>query len=352
MLNPTYDVTKSTKWNRENGPLFEGDIPVRESFPTKTKIWDYELNSPFGVPAGPLFNSKFTKLYAELGFDVITYKTVRSVERIAHPNPNIVYVNPQEVVPGSEIQTTEPPENLENLTITNSFGINSLPPKEWQEDFGKAKSYMNDGQLLVLSITGTPEAPRELVEDYVYTAALAKDAGAEVIEMNFSCPNVKSGGEGAIYLDPATSSEISEKVKNEVGNDVKVVIKLGFYEHKELLKEIVEANAPYVDGIAAINTIKMAVRKPNGEQALPGDGRLHSGLCGAGIKKFSLETVRDLAEIRNHMGYDFVIFGVGGITSPQDIDEMLVTGADIAQSGTAAMWDPLLAYKYYQLHAK
>jgi hypothetical protein len=48
--------------------------------------------SPLGVPAGPLLTSKWTDLAARLGFDVVTYKTIRSSEFAGHPVPNVVYL--------------------------------------------------------------------------------------------------------------------------------------------------------------------------------------------------------------------------------------------------------------------
>ncbi len=349
-MQPTYDISKSTHWNQENGPLFEGNVPKRTEYPNPTKLWNFDLNSPLGIPAGPLFNSKFIKLYADLGYDTLVYKTVRSVERQAHPNPNIVFVDKTKITRdrlGEDVNTIPEPENIEDVTITNSYGVNSLTIEGWQADFAKAKAGMNEGQLLILSCMGTHGIDRELVEDYVYTASAAKDAGAQAIELNFSCPNLKGAKTGAIYMDPEISSEITQKVKAAIG-DIPLIIKLGHYEDRNLLNEILRKNAPHVDGVAAINTIKMKVYTPDGQQALPGEGRLTSGLCGSAILPFALETVQKIAEEKNGQSYNFEILGVGGITSPEDIDKHLEAGAKIAMTGTAAMWDPLLAYKYNQ----
>ena len=216
-MQATYDVTQSTAWNQEHGPSFDGEIPVRTKFPTATKLWDFELNSPLGIPAGPLFNSKFIKLYADLGFDTLVYKTVRSIERQAHPNPNIVFVDISKgVTPEDTIYTRPEPSDIHDLTITNSYGVNSLTIPEWQADFAKAQAAMHDGQLLILSCMGTHGLDRELTDDYAYVAAAAKDAGAKAIEINLSCPNLKGARTGAIYLDPETSSTISRKVKKQL----------------------------------------------------------------------------------------------------------------------------------------
>jgi dihydroorotate dehydrogenase len=347
-MQATYDVTKSTAWNQEHGPIFKGEIPVRAELPTKTKLWDFELNSPLGIPAGPLFNSKFIKLYADLGFDVLTYKTVRSIAREAHPNPNIVFVDISKgVTPEDTIYTRKEPSDISELTITNSYGVNSLTIPEWQADFAKAQAAMHDGQLLVLSCMGTHGIERELTDDYAYTAAAAKDAGAKAIELNLSCPNLKGARTGAIYLDPETSSTISRKVKEAIGN-IPLIIKVAHYADKNLLSEILAKNAPYVDGVAAINTIKMRVNNPDGTQALPGEGRETSGLCGTGIKPFGIQTIQQVSAEKETQGYDFEIIGMGGVVEPKDIDDYLDAGAKVAMSGAGSMWEPLLAWKYNQ----
>ena len=93
---------------------------------------------------------------------------------------------------------------------------------------------------------------------------------------------------------------------------------------------------------------KMTVLTPEGEQALPGEGRLTSGLCGAGIKPFGLETMRDLSAEKRKHNYDFEIIGTGGVVEPADIDEYLEAGAKVVMSGAGSMWEPLLAWQYNQ----
>src|SRR5258705_62835 len=54
------------------------------------------LNSSLGIAAGPLLNSKWVEAYARLGFDVLTYATVRSTFQAAYPLPNIRHVDNRE----------------------------------------------------------------------------------------------------------------------------------------------------------------------------------------------------------------------------------------------------------------
>ncbi len=348
-----YDVNKSYEENYAHGPFFEGNVPERTlNEKQKIKLWDFELNSPIGIPAGPLLNSNWIKFYADMGFDIPVYKTVRSTNQPCHPAPNCVYVDPEnQIALGTkpDLITTSQPKNLENLTITNSLGVPSKEPKEWMEDVEIANKSLKDGQVMILSFMGTNGAEgRELIEDYAYTASMAKEAGGKILETNYSCPNLCGGREGAIYQDPETSSAISKAIREAIGPNVPFMIKIGNLPYPQL-KAVVEANLPYVDGIAGINTMPGNVRKPDGEQALPGKGRLSSGICGAKIKEVSQNFVENMAKIKTELNGDFAICGVGGIMSAEDFQERLNSGADIAMSATAIMWDPFLAERYHNL---
>ncbi len=343
LMQPTYDVTKSYDWNYENGPVFTGEIPAKKVTTKPVKLFDFELNSPLGIPAGPLLNSNWIKLYAELGWDILVYKTVRSIEFPAHPNPNCIFIHTDRqfeptdagsAITGDFVE----PDSVSGLMITNSFGMPSKSPDVWMADIDKAHSYLSDGQVMVVSVVGSVGVERELIEDYAHCARLAKEAGAKIIEVNYSCPNVCTG-EGAIFTDAETSRAISKVVKEAIG-PTPLLIKVGNYINADFMETVISANAPYVDGIAGINTIAMKVYNDKKEQALSGEGRLVSGLCGAGIRDAGQKFTEELAEIRKKNKFDFIICGVGGMMTPEDIDQRLSAGADIVMSATAAMWEP------------
>ncbi len=348
---PTYNIHKSYDWNYENGPLFEGLISDRPESTKKTNLFDFELNSPLGVPAGPLLNSNWIKLYAELGWDIPVYKTVRTVYRECHPNPNCIYIPQEEQFEekdaGSDVVGVfEDQEDSSKVTITNSFGMPSKEPEEWMRDVEKANSYLSDGQVMVVSIVGTPGEGKSLPADYARCAKMAKEAGARIIEANYSCPNVCSG-EGSIFTDPDLSSEISQAIRLEIGN-TPLMIKVGNFINLEILEDMVAMNVPFINGISGINTIAMKVYDKYGNQALTGKNRLTSGLCGYGIHDISQRFTENLARIRNEDNYDFIICGVGGITSVEGVEARLNGGADIVMSATGAMWNPMLAMEYHQ----
>ena len=86
-----YDRTQTYAWNYDHAP-----DPVEIDVPACPGEWTFcarRVNSPLGLPAGPLLNGRWILYYASLGFDVLTYKTVRSVERECYPLPNLQPVN-------------------------------------------------------------------------------------------------------------------------------------------------------------------------------------------------------------------------------------------------------------------
>ncbi len=168
------------------------------------------------------------------------------------------------------------------------------------------------------------------------------DTGVKAVELNLSCPNVAN--EGIICYTPAAVKAIVDKTRAVIG-DTKLILKFGYFnkDQQGIFETVMSDIADKVDAISIINTIPAAVRKKDGTQALPGEGRLVSGLCGAGIKWAGLDMVKRLSDLRKKQGYKFEIIGVGGVMTPGDYKEYRKAGADCVQSATGAMWNPNLA---------
>jgi len=345
-MQATYDITQSYDWNYANGPIVNFELP--ESLPARQPIdfLGFRVNSPLGVPAGPLLNANWIKFFADCGWDMPIYKTVRSRAIPCHQSPNIVFVHPEQQLSDSDAGgrlsgDLTIPDAVHDLSITNSFGVPSKEPQVWQADVELANSYMGDGQVMIVSCMGTASEDEPVEVDYARTAAMAVEAGAKIIEVNYSCPNLASG-EGSIYADSELSSRISKAVREAIGN-TPLLIKMGNLPAGRL-EEVVLANAPWVDGYAGINTVQMHVSNPDGSDILP--NRQKSGICGSCIQTAGLDWTRRLSELRTKLGDDKVIVGCGGVMTEADIDQRLSTGADIVMSATAAMWDPLLAARW------
>ncbi len=343
----TYDLDRSYYENFQNGPRSLEGIPSWSPAPSFSFL-DFRLNSPLGIPAGLLLNAKWVELYASLGFDVLTYKTVRSRSYPVHPWPNCLFVKvgmmePRGLPPYVLAPRDWEPPSPKQVTITNSFGMPSLDPKGWQEDVERAKGALREGQLLIVSVAGTFEDTQsKLVEDFVRVAAMAMEAGAPAVELNLSCPNV-AGGEGAIYTDAELAGWVVREVKR-VLNGVPLFIKVGFLLGEEL-RELMRSVAPWAEGLVGINSVALPVLDDEGVPPL-GPGREVSGVCGWAIRRCGLAFVREATALKEREGYDLVICGCGGVMEPADVSEYMNEGVQVVFTCTGAMFNPYLALEY------
>ncbi|HEX7018353.1 MAG TPA: dihydroorotate oxidase [Patescibacteria group bacterium] len=335
LAEPFYDPTKSYEENFTAGPF--GAFADQETVTGAT--------IPFGIPAGPLINSNFVAAAFRKGFDICVYKTVRSQAYPCHPHPNVLAVH----IPGNLTLEQAAGELVADthydqpLSITNSFGVPSKDPAWWQADMKKALASAGKGQTLVGSFQGTKKAGgtvQDFIDDYVLAAKLVRETGTKIIEANLSCPN--EGTADLLCFDVERVKLIATQIKKAV-SDAQLFIKVAYYADDNHLHQLVKEVGPVVDGIAAINTIPATIVDTQGKQALPGEGRLRSGVCGAGIKWAGLDMVKRLAKLRAKTKTHFTIVGVGGVTQPEDYFEYRQAGADEVMSATGAMWNPLLA---------
>jgi len=349
-----YDPALTYAENYEKGPFGEYALPIPYHNPGNSAasftFLGYSIYSPFGIPAGPLLNAKYVAAALAKGYDVVTYKTQRSTPFEVNAFPNVLYVDVDgdltlEKAAKPLVGHTETDADPTDLTITNSFGMPSTGPALWVPDLKKALAATTKGQLVIMSVVGTIQpgfTPDDYYDDFAKVAKLAADAGAKIIEVNLSCPNVAT--EGVLCYTPASVLEIVKRAKAAIGN-IPLIAKVGYYspEQQGILETVVKAMAPYVAAISAINTIPAPVVDEHGEQALPGPNRLKSGMCGAGIKWAGLDMVRRLAQLRSELGLSYEIVGVGGVMTPEDYRDYRRAGADLVQSATGAMWNPELA---------
>ena len=347
-----YDPDKTFDDNFDNGPFFDEIPPLIRDGEPAFNFLGHPIYLPFGIGAGPLPTSKHVSAAFKFGYDVVHYKTQRSYSFGVNEFPNVIPVESAHAISLEEAEAgltkaEKYPENLAELVITNSFGNPSRGPEFWQEDMKKAVESAGKGQVLIASAVGSIKdgfSEEDYWDDFAHTALLCKEASAPIVEINLSCPNVAS--EGVICYNQTAVMEIVRRTKESIGN-TPLLIKLGYFAPKqqELLEDIVMAVEPFVAGIASINTLTAAVRNRDGTQALPGEGRLKSGLCGAGIKWAGLDMVRRLSDIRADTSLEYSIIGVGGVMQPADYFAYRELGADVVQSCTAPMWHPGLAHE-------
>ncbi len=350
---PIYNIERSYLENLEEGPFFDGKIPER-TLPPKNEWVDFLgflVAHPLGVPAGPLLNSRWVAFAAKMGFDIVTYKTIRSKPHPAHPLPNMIYVDTLGSLTYDRHEETlkqaeHPPKDARSLAATNSFGIPSKDRTFLVKDIARANEALAPGQVMIVSIVGTPRPNEDFYEDFVRAAEIALEGGAKIIEADLSCPNVTTC-EGSLFTSPEAVYEISSRVKKAIG-PVPLIIKVGVIEDKEVLRRVMCAAAKGgVQAICGINTVSMKVVKGDGTPAL-GEKRLKSGVCGGPIREVALDFIQKAHAVNQEEQLGMTIMGTGGVTAPEHFDQFFNAGATVAMSAVGMMWDPYLAARYFQ----
>src|ERR1051326_6939100 len=150
MHTPFYDPLKTYEENFKQGPfgaLADGSVFENKGEP-EFEYLGRKIYFPFGIPAGPIINSRFMQAALEKGFDVGVYKTVRTRAKKTNEWPNILPVNIE-----GDLTMEKAKKGLvvkkdftQPLAITNSFGNPSYAVEFWQEDVAKAAAWANKGK--------------------------------------------------------------------------------------------------------------------------------------------------------------------------------------------------------------
>jgi dihydroorotate dehydrogenase (NAD+) catalytic subunit len=338
----TYDRQKSYRWNYEHVPA-----PVSLSVPTvcsessntgKFSFCGLEVNSPLGVPAGPLLNGKWCLYYASLGFDVLTYKTVRSGFRECYPLPNLVPVDTAALFGGE--QSVSQAATMDGSWAV-SYGMPSQDPSDWQADIAETRQQLPSGKVLSVSIVGTIEPDwtlERLAQDYALCARLAVESGANCIEANFSCPNV-STCDGQLFQNPADCATVVKIIRDAIG-DIPLIGKIGRLNNDNESLELIQHLNGYLDALAMTNSIATQVLDQNGTLIFDGQRR---GICGKATLQASVAQTKSLNDMIAEHDLDIRLIGVGGVSTIEDVRNYLAAGAQAVHIATAAMVNPLVA---------
>jgi dihydroorotate dehydrogenase (NAD+) catalytic subunit len=343
----TYDITKSFEENVAYGPIWHGQFPVVPTPKETTTFFGKPVHSAFGVSACPLTHgSRGVKFCSQLGYDIITYRSVRSTEWHGQKPPHWRYVDISGQLTTADLLTpvvaSENPFKNQDVSSANSFGIQSLKPEYWQADFEIAKASLSPGQLLILSLMFTPEAGKDVVTDSQAVAHYAQKTSADVFEINLAHPN--SGMKSLVYEDIALSAEICRAVKKVLG-DRPLLAKVGYYKDAGLLTEFLRQTAGVIDGISSANTFALPVVSKTGEEVFP--GRPKAGVSGAGIRTLYMEQAQAIMAAKKTLGLThLVVVGIGGVTQPKHIQQYLEIGVDAVQSASGVWANPELAINY------
>lgn len=168
------------------------------------------------------------------------------------------------------------------------------------------------------------------VEDYAYTCALL-DSQDQVgwLEVNVSCPNVHGGGM-SFGTSPQAAAEVTAAVKKVTTKPVLVKLSPNVTDIVAIAKACEDAGA---DGISLINTllgmrIDLRTRRPVIANTM-------GGFSGPAIFPVALRMVYQVAH-----AVRIPVVGMGGVSSAEDVLEMLLAGATAVEVGAANLVNP------------
>jgi len=341
-MQQTYDIQASYQENYDAGPRFQAKAPAVPETPLK-EFLGLPVRSRIGIAAGLLLNSDWILGYAQRGFDILTYKTVRSAHRPCYPTPNWVFVDDDGETAGPAYETKDLPSDPTRVSSAVCFGMPSMAPEIWREDVARTKAGLKSGQLLIVSVVATPQegwGREEVAGDFANCARWAAEAGADVVEANFSCPNVCTP-EGTIYQDAELSRFIAEETRMAIDGRP-LLLKVGHFPEQEQLREFLQAMNGVARGLTLVNGISRPVLRRDGN-AVFGEQYRTAGVLGRAIHQPSVDNVAFATSIIREEQFDLAIAAVGGVSHPQDAEDFFAAGADAVMLGSSPMYLPDLA---------
>ncbi|MDX6615139.1 MAG: dihydroorotate dehydrogenase catalytic subunit [Solirubrobacterales bacterium] len=231
-------------------------------------------------------------------------------------------------------------------TITPEARPGNPPPRLWETPSGLINSIglPNKGLdgFIANDLPQLAELPVPLIVSVMGTSAdeftrlvdgVAAREEVAAIELNVSCPNVKSGL--IVGESPAETTELVKALRPLTEKPLIVKLTPNISDPAPVG---VAAEAAGADAVSLINTLKaLAIDPETGERWLGGGS---GGLSGPAVKAVALQQVARVAE-----EVEVPVIGMGGISSARDAADFLRAGADLVAVGTQNFRDPLAGYK-------
>ena len=229
------------------------------------------------------------------------------------------------VVKGTSLKPKigNPPPRLAEVScgLLNAIGLENIGVEQFiQEKLPFLKKF--DTKTIV-NIFGFS------IDEYAALAEILDTTGIDALEVNVSCPNIKTGGE-VFATDPKMIVQITQVVCQRTHLPVFVKLSPQVTDIVAIAKAAMDAGA---DGVSLINSfpamgVDVFTRKPK-------LGNITGGLSGPCLKPIALKMVWDI--VRNS---NIPVIGIGGITNFEDALEYLIVGAKAIQIGSANFLNP------------
>ena len=271
----------------------------------KVNLCGIELDNPV-IPASGTFGYGYE--YAEL-YDInclgtFSFKGTTKDARFGNPTPRIA----------------ECPAGMINAVGLQNPGVE----KVIAEELPKLKKCFH--KPVMANVSGFS------VEDYAYTCEkLDKEEQVGWLEVNISCPNVHGGGM-SFGTDPKAAAEVTAAVKKVTTKPVILKLSPNVTDIVSIAKACEDAGA---DGISLINTmlgmrIDIARRRPVIANKM-------GGFSGSAIFPIAVRMVYQVAN-----AVKVPVVGMGGVSSAEDVIEMMMAGATAVEIGAANLVNPFI----------
>lgn len=267
-----------------------------------------ELDNPV-IPASGTFGYgyEFAELYDINCLGTFSFKGTTKEPRFGNPTPRIA-----ECTAG----------------MINAVGLqNPGVDKVINEELPKLKKCFN--KKVMANVSGFS------VDEYAYTCERL-DSQEQVgwLEVNVSCPNVHGGGM-SFGTDPKAAAQVTKAVKAVTKKPVIIKLSPNVTDIVSIAKACEDAGA---DGISLINTllgmrIDLRTKKPVIANTM-------GGFSGSAIFPVALRMVYQVSSAVN-----IPVVGMGGVSSAEDVIEMMLAGATAVEIGAANLVDPFICKK-------
>lgn len=168
------------------------------------------------------------------------------------------------------------------------------------------------------------------IEDYITAIEKLRGTDIDMIELNISCPNVKSGGM-AFGIKGNVAYDIVKEIKSIV--DKPLMVKLS-PNAEDIVNMALMCEKAGADSISLINTLKGFAIDPYKRK--PIFNNVYAGLSGPAVKPIALRMVHEVAKAVN-----IPVIGLGGISNGMDAIEFMMAGATAVQIGTINFSNPM-----------
>ena len=272
----------------------------------KVNIAGVEFNNPIIAASGTFgFGREYSEFYPLSVMGGISCKGITLKERLGNPAPRIA----------------ETPSGILNAVGLQNPGVEHFI----NEDLGWLKQ---QGTVVIANIAGNT------YEEYCSMAEKLSDTDVDMIELNISCPNVKSGG-----VQFGTSCESVGAITKAVRKYCKkpLIIKLS-PNVTDIVSIAKAAEAEGADALSLINTLTGMRIDINTRRPIIKNNT--GGLSGPAVFPVAVRMVYQTVQ-----AVKIPVIGMGGISSWKDAVEMMIAGASALQIGTVLFKDPYAPIK-------